>query len=120
MSRSDLMTLLARTDPDTKGYNGLSMFLAPNTASLLSRIPEVDAGITSGLLATSRNLGMLAGAAFGSMIFAAWFAYFSAGEELSSFNPTLSDPFISSLRWTLRCTAALSAINVLISWQRRD
>ena len=99
---------------------GQSMFLAPNTASLLSRIPEVDAGITSGLLATSRNLGMLAGAAFGTMIFTAWFAYFSAGEELSNFNPTLSDAFISSLRWTMRCTAALSAINVLISWQRRD
>ncbi|MBT8346221.1 MAG: MFS transporter [Desulfofustis sp.] len=99
---------------------GQSMFLAPNTASLLSRIPEVDAGITSGLLATSRNLGMLAGAAFGSMIFAAWFGYFSAGEELSSFRPALSDPFISSLRRTMLCTAALSAINVLISWQRRD
>ena len=27
-SRSDLMTLLARTDPDEKGYRGLSMFLA--------------------------------------------------------------------------------------------
>jgi (2S)-methylsuccinyl-CoA dehydrogenase len=27
--RADLMTLLARTDPDQKGYKGLSMFLAP-------------------------------------------------------------------------------------------
>ena len=99
---------------------GQSMFLAPNTASLLSRIPEVDAGITSGLLATSRNLGMLAGAAFGSMIFGAWFGYFSGGEELSSFRPALSGPFISSLRWTLLCTAALSAINVVISWQREN
>jgi (2S)-methylsuccinyl-CoA dehydrogenase len=28
-SRSDLMTLMARTNPDDKGYAGLSMFLAP-------------------------------------------------------------------------------------------
>ena len=28
-SRSDLMTLLARTNPDDRGYRGLSMFLAP-------------------------------------------------------------------------------------------
>ena len=28
-ARADLMTLLARTDPDEKGYRGLSMFLAP-------------------------------------------------------------------------------------------
>ena len=30
-SRSDLMTLLARSDPDTAGFGGLSMFLAPKT-----------------------------------------------------------------------------------------
>jgi (2S)-methylsuccinyl-CoA dehydrogenase len=30
-SRSDLMTLLARTRPDEKGYRGLSMLLAPKT-----------------------------------------------------------------------------------------
>jgi (2S)-methylsuccinyl-CoA dehydrogenase len=28
-ARADVMTLLARTDPDEKGYRGLSMFLAP-------------------------------------------------------------------------------------------
>ncbi len=28
-ARSDLMTILARTDPDSTGYEGLSMFLAP-------------------------------------------------------------------------------------------
>jgi (2S)-methylsuccinyl-CoA dehydrogenase len=28
-ARADLMTLLVRTDPDTKGFNGLSMLLAP-------------------------------------------------------------------------------------------
>lgn len=28
-ARSDMMTLLARTDPDISGYRGLSMFLAP-------------------------------------------------------------------------------------------
>ena len=30
-ARTDLMTLLARTDPDTRDYRGLSMFLAPKT-----------------------------------------------------------------------------------------
>jgi (2S)-methylsuccinyl-CoA dehydrogenase len=30
-TRADLMTLLARTDPDDTGYGGLSMFLAPKT-----------------------------------------------------------------------------------------
>lgn len=97
---------------------GQSMFLAPNTASLLSRISESDAGITSGLLATSRNLGMLMGAACGSMVFSAWYAYYSAGEELGDYTATMQPAFISSLRTTLICLAVVAGINVCISWQR--
>jgi MFS family permease len=97
---------------------GQSIFLVPNTASLLSRIDDVDAGITAGLLATSRNLGMLAGAALGSMVFGSWFSYFSSGVELGSYQPALSGPFISALRATMLCFAVLSLINAAISWQR--
>jgi len=98
---------------------GQSIFLAPNTASLLSRIDDTDAGITSGLLATSRNLGMLVGAAFSSILFGTWFSYFSAGAELGNFDPALSDAFIAALRATMICLAAVSLSGVLISWQRR-
>lgn len=99
---------------------GQSMFLAPNTASLLSRIPEGDVGITAGLLATSRNLGMLAGAAAGSMLFNAWFSYFSGGGEVSGYDPGLIEPFVTALQATMFCLAAVSTVNVLISWQREN
>lgn len=97
---------------------GQSIFLAPNTASLLSRIADVDAGVTAGLLATSRNLGMLAGAALGSILFGSWFSYFSSGVELGSYHAALSGPFIKALQATMLCFAALSLANVVISWQR--
>lgn len=97
---------------------GQSMFLAPNTASLLSRIPADDAGITSGLLATSRNLGMLMGAASSAMVFSAWYGYFSSGGELGNYSAMMEPVFVSSLRATLLCLAALSFCNVCISWQR--
>ena len=99
---------------------GQSMFLAPNTASLLSKIPEDDAGITSGLLATSRNLGMLMGAASVSMVFSAWYGYFSSGGELANYSALMDSVFISSLRATMLCIAALSFCNVCISWQRQN
>lgn len=99
---------------------GQSMFLAPNTASLLSRIPEDDAGITSGLLATSRNLGMLMGAASGSMVFSAWYGYFSYGDELGNYSAIMEPVFISSLRATMLCLAMLACLNVCISWQREN
>ncbi len=44
--RADLMTLLARTNPDEKGYRGLSMFLAPKTRKGEEGQPEfVDPGL---------------------------------------------------------------------------
>ena len=97
---------------------GQSIFLAPNTASLLSRIRDADAGVTSGLLATSRNLGMLSGAAFGTIAFAAWFGYFSGGGELRNFVPAQVPSFISALQATFLLTALISLIAAVISWQR--
>ena len=43
-ARADLMTLLARTDPDTDDYRGLSMFLAPKTRGSEAE-PFPDPGI---------------------------------------------------------------------------
>jgi EmrB/QacA subfamily drug resistance transporter len=97
---------------------GQSMFLAPNSASLLSRIHDNDVGITSGLLATSRNLGMLAGAAFGGFIFASWFGYFSGGALMRDYSPGQADIFMSALRATFGLTAAFSLFTALLSWQR--
>lgn len=98
---------------------GQAMFLVPNTASLLSRIGDDEAGITSGLLATSRNLGMLTGAAFAGMVFGAWYAFFTSGDELANFQPELVDPFISAFRATILCVSLVSLVNVMISWQRK-
>jgi len=45
--RADLMTLLARTDPNEPGYAGLSMFLAPKTRTTgLAGDEWKDAGLT--------------------------------------------------------------------------
>ena len=46
-SRSDLMTVLVRTDPASTGYQGLSMFLLPKTRGT-DADPFPDAGITGG------------------------------------------------------------------------
>jgi EmrB/QacA subfamily drug resistance transporter len=97
---------------------GQSIFLAPNTASLLSRSRDADAAITSGLLATSRNLGMLVGAAFAGIVFAAWFGYFAGGSELGDYHPGQAHSFLLAFRLTLFCTAFFSIAAASISWQR--
>jgi (2S)-methylsuccinyl-CoA dehydrogenase len=44
-ARSDLMTLLARSEPDRPGYDGLSMFLVPKTRGT-QRNPFPDEGLS--------------------------------------------------------------------------
>ncbi len=97
---------------------GQSMFLAPNTASLLTRISDEDAGVTAGLLATARNLGMLAGAAFAGIVFAAWLAWFSGGVDVHDLLPSHHGDFLAAFRATLLCAAVISLLAVFISWQR--
>ncbi len=56
-ARADLMTLLARTDPDTPGYRGLSMFLAPKTRGD-DGDPFPDPGIDGGEIPVLGYRGM--------------------------------------------------------------
>ena len=56
-ARADLMTLLVRTDPDTPGYRGLSMFLAPKTRGS-NENPFPDPGIDGGEIPVLGYRGM--------------------------------------------------------------
>jgi (2S)-methylsuccinyl-CoA dehydrogenase len=56
-ARSDLMTLLARTDPSSKGYDGLSMFLAPKIRGSDTE-PFPSAGLSGGEIPVLGYRGM--------------------------------------------------------------
>jgi len=56
-ARTDMMTVLARTDPGTDDYRGLSMFLAPKARGSEAE-PFPDAGIAGGEIAVLGYRGM--------------------------------------------------------------
>ena len=56
-ARADVMTLLARTDPDAPGYRGLSMFIAPKTRGS-DDTPFPDPGIDGGEIRVLGYRGM--------------------------------------------------------------
>ncbi len=56
-ARADLMTLLARTDPDTTDYRGLSMFLAQKSPGT-DAAPFPDPGLTGGEIPVLGYRGM--------------------------------------------------------------
>lgn len=98
---------------------GQSIFLSPNTASVLSGIEKEYTGITSGLLATSRNIGMLSGVAIAGMIFTAFFSFFSGGLDLKEYSSLHVNAFMYSFQSTLAIAAVLALAGGILSVLRK-
>jgi len=98
---------------------GQSIFLSPNSASALSRVSENYLGITSGILATARNLGMVTGATLAAALFSWWYGFFSGGQQLGEFSTMESSSFLLALRATFVLAACLAFLGCVLSAGRR-
>ncbi len=99
---------------------GQAMFLAPNSAAALAGVSHEDSGITSSLLATSRNMGMLLGTALAGFFFAYTYARLSGGMDLKDFTPQQAPHFMQALQHTFRIGATLAFMAVMASWLRGE
>ncbi len=98
---------------------GQSIFLSPNSASVLSRVHENSLGISAGILATARNLGMVTGATLAAALFSWWYGFYSGGQTLAQYTAVESLKFMLALRATFIMTAGLAFVGCLISVGRR-
>lgn len=99
---------------------GQAMFLAPNSASVLGRVRNEHAGISAGLLATARNLGMLLGVALTGLIFTHHFGRHTNGLDLKDFTDVHRQSFMTALRATYHVAAAVGLAGVIVSWLRTE
>jgi len=97
---------------------GQSVFLSPNSASVLSKVREDQAGITAGILATSRNFGMVAGATLAAALFSWWFTFYSGGGQLAEYTDMHRNAFILALRTTFLMSACLALLGGVLSARR--
>ena len=74
---------------------GIGMFISPNTSALMGAAPRERQGIASGILATSRNLGMVLGVGLAGAVFT---SYLSRGETFSALEviPAVQASFITA------------------------
>ncbi|WP_458774200.1 MFS transporter [Desulforhopalus sp. 52FAK] len=97
---------------------GQSIFLSPNSASVLSRVEDNRVGATAGILATARNFGMVVGATLATVLF----SHFSSGADIDlshmSIQMVSNDTFIEALSMTLKCVAGLSLTACFVSLLR--
>ncbi len=97
---------------------GQAMFLAPNSAAALSGVAHDKSGITSSLLATSRNMGMLLGTALAGYIFAETYAQLTGGMDIRDFSSGQSAQFVRALQLTFAVGSGIGALAVVASWMR--
>lgn len=98
---------------------GQALFLSPNSAEVLASVNREEVGISSGLLATARNLGMLFGVSLAGLLFAVLFNRFSGGYELKQFQAEQAGSFMAALTVTFAVTAVLSIIGAVLSGLRQ-
>lgn len=98
---------------------GQAIFLSPNSASVLSRVSEQYLGITSGILATARNFGMVTGATLAAALFSWWYSFFSGGGKLEQYSAGQSVSFLLALRVTFVLSACLAFLGCFLSAGRR-
>ncbi len=98
---------------------GQAMFLSPNSASVLANVENNEAGISAGLLATARNMGMLLGVGLAGLVFSISFSAHTGGLDLKDFNAAQhSDSFVLALRASFYAATAIGLAATIISWLR--
>lgn len=97
---------------------GQSIFLAPNSASVLSRVGDLRVALTAGILATARNFGMVVGATVTTVLFS-YFSYGYANEiDIDTLHNIDTTIIILAFTSTLKCIAGLALLTAFISTLR--
>ena len=97
---------------------GQAMFLSPNSAAALSGVNHQQAGVTSSLLATARNMGMLIGTALAGLIFSVYFSRLTGGMDMKDFMPEYTPQFLIALKRSFQAAAIIAAAGMAASWWR--
>jgi EmrB/QacA subfamily drug resistance transporter len=97
---------------------GQAMFLSPNSASVMAHIHDEYAGISAGLLATARNMGMLIGVGLAGLIFSFVFSLYTDGLDMKDFSPGHELYFMAALRASFFTAAIVGVVAVVVSWRR--
>lgn len=94
---------------------GQALFLSPNSASVLATVEHRYAGVASGMLATARNMGMLAGVTLAGMVFSGVYSMLSGGRDLLGYNMGQAPVFLVSLRVALGMATCLALLGAGLS-----
>ncbi|MDY0362900.1 MAG: MFS transporter, partial [Desulforegulaceae bacterium] len=94
---------------------GTSIFISPNSAALMTSVPEEIKGTGGAIMAAARNLGMVLGIAMAGSLFNFYFKAQSQGKTLSSYVPEMNYAFMKAFGITMTATAFLALAAAVIT-----
>ena len=97
---------------------GQSIFLSPNSAAVLTQVPEKYIGISAGILATARNFGMVTGATLSAAALSFFYGLMGDSMVVTELVNIDVASFLSAWRLTFILIASVSVIISLLSLQR--
>ncbi len=84
----------------------------------MGSVPPRQRGIASGMVATSRNLGMVFGVALAGTVFNPIFTHLSGRESLKVFRPELTPQFMAAFRFAMQVGGGFTAVGVVVAYLR--
>ncbi|MCW7753368.1 MFS transporter [Desulfobotulus sp. H1] len=97
---------------------GTSIFVSPNSATVMGHVPPANRGTAGAVVASARNLGMVFGVALAGAVFHFVFDTRSGGVSLAAFRPEHTEIFMQSFRAAMLTGAAFAFCAMIPSWLR--
>ncbi len=97
---------------------GTALFLPPNSAVVMTSVPEKHKGIAAATLAAARNLGMVFGIAVAGTVFNSTFKTMSGGLELQAYAPETAPVFMDAFGNAMLTGALIAGAGSIVSFMR--
>ena len=97
---------------------GAALFQPPNTSSIMRAVPLPRLGVASGLVAMSRNLGMVTGVSLAGALFSFGFGTADTGGNLTDFKPDMLPLFLAGWKMALLFAAVVAALGAVLTFLR--
>jgi EmrB/QacA subfamily drug resistance transporter len=97
---------------------GAALFQPPNTSSIMRVVPLPRLGVASGLVAMSRNIGMVTGVSLAGALFSLGFGTASASGTLADFKPDMLPLFLTGWKTAFLFAGVVAALGAVLTFLR--
>lgn len=94
---------------------GASIFLPPNSSTVMSAVTPQKRGIAGGVVAAARNLGMVTGVAMAGTIFNHSYFVLTGGMNIRTYSPEFELFFMQAFKTALFTGGCVAVVGTLIS-----